>query len=189
MRNRKFFAIVLFFAILLFAINFALIHSQQNKIAETKIEIKVSGDINETQKAKVNELLNYFKNQNPHLKIESKIKKEKTEIKRTKIEKYHFIEIFSFGVIVVFILCALFMFKKKERNKIRILTNIVLCLIFLVSSLSGILLIYEYKFQGLDIKFWHVIVSLFLFFIIIYHIALHWNTWISYFKRLIINSK
>lgn len=56
------------------------VYAQQNQNnLETRIEIKIEGEINELQKTKINELLNYFENQNPRLKIDSKIIGERPE--------------------------------------------------------------------------------------------------------------
>lgn len=182
-----------------FLLTTTIIYAQQNQNDfETRIEIKIEGEINEVQKTKINELLNYFENQNPRLKIDSKILGEKPErpekaeggeIERTKrreskVEKYHFVPITISALTIIFLLWLFIIIKKEKEHGINLANNIFMGLVFLFSAISGVLLIYGYKFQGFDLKFWHVIISLILLFAIIFHFTTHWKTWLSYFKKI-----
>ena len=177
---------ILVLGILLSSMNVAG-YAQQNQNIETKIEIKITGKINATPEAKLYDLLKYFESQNPRLKIHSRTvgeEHEKEEGRESKVEKYHFIPITIFALTIIFILWLFISFKKEKRRMINTLNNVFLCLIFSLSAASGILLIYGYKFQSFDLKFWHVITSLILLFGIIFHIMTHLNVWRSYFKKI-----
>jgi magnesium-transporting ATPase (P-type) len=163
------------------------IYAQQHGDIETKIEIKISGKVNETQKAQIDYLLNYFDNQNPRLKIDSKIKggaEKEREKRESKVEKYYFTPITTFALAIIFVLWAVIALKRENKHKINSFNNIFLGLMFLLSGISGILLIYGYEFQDFDLKFWHVVVSLILLFAIIFHIIMHYGVWKSYFKKV-----
>lgn len=183
--NKKFALAGLAIAILL--LNTLQIYAQQNQnYTETRIEIKVAGELSSVQKAKINELLNYFEAQNPKLKIESKIKgiEREDEGRETKAGKYHFIQITVSALVIIFALWAVTRIKKEKKYGINLSNNIFAGLTFLFVALSGILLIYDYKIQGFDVKFWHVIVALILLFAIVFHFITHWATWLSYFKKI-----
>jgi len=188
--NKK---IILSFSIpIIFLMVFAFVWAQENQNnVETRIEIKIDGKIDEIQKAKINDFLEYFKNQNPRLKIKSENKEEgpetaknQIEKRESKVEKYYFWPITILALIIIFTLWLFTETKKEKRFEIKMLSNIFMGVIFLFVAISGILLIYGYKFQAFDLKFWHVITSLILVFIIIFHVLLHWNTWLTYLKKI-----
>ena len=109
----------------------------------------------------------------------------KKEKEKTKVEKYHFIEITAIALIVIAALLILITFKRRSKYWVSMFSNFFLIIVFLVAALSGVMLIYEYKIKGLDIKFWHVIFSLILLFTIVFHIIVHWKTWVTYFKKIL----
>jgi magnesium-transporting ATPase (P-type) len=172
-----------------------LISAQQSQGGpEARIEIKIQGEINAFQRAKIGELLNYFKNQNPRLKIDSRVngeRQEKAEAEReigkreSKVEKYHFYSIAFLALSVIFLLWLATAAKKEKKRGINLANNIFMGAIFLFSAASGVLLIYGYKFQGFDLRFWHVEVSLVFLFAVIFHFATHWKIWLSYFKKIL----
>jgi|GEM_PF-5342954 len=180
--------ILLSLSILLLFLNIIPISAQQNQTyTETRIEIKVVGELNGLQKAKVDELLNYFENQNPKLKIETKVKGEKPEIeeRESKVGKYHFYPLAISALIIIFVLWLFMRIKKEKKYGINLSNNVFMLLLFLFLAFSGVLLIYGYnKIQAFDLKFWHVIVGLILLFAIIFHLIIHWSTWVSYFRKI-----
>lgn len=171
---------------------------EEQSHTETKIEIKVSGEINEAQKAKINDLLVDFSGQEPQLKIDSKIKGEKPQKENkenkesganpdgsSKAQKYYFNPMAVLALVVISIFLMIARFKKDAQPKINLLNNTLLGIVFVFSALSGILLIYGYEIQGFNLKFWHVIISSILLFLIFFHCLLHKNTWIYYLKRVL----
>jgi magnesium-transporting ATPase (P-type) len=195
MINKK---VIFLILIIIFFLLTITIYAQQNQNNfETKIEIKIQGKINELQKTKIQSLLKYFEDQNPRLKIDSKTLEEKSERfeetrkregeikkKENKVQKYHFKPISISASIIIFLLSLLIIIKKEKRHAINLVNNIFMGFIFLFSAISGVLLIYGYKFSDFDLKFWHVIISVILLFAIIFHFIIHWKIWLSYFKKI-----
>jgi uncharacterized membrane protein len=119
--------------------------------------------------------------------VYAQVEKEKKEIEKreSKVEKYYFIPITFFSAILITVFWLITKKRPEKRPLIKMSNNILMLLLFLFVSLSGIALIFGYKIQGFDLKFWHVIFSEFLVYAIIFHIIIHWSTWLSYFKKII----
>ncbi|OGM99099.1 MAG: hypothetical protein A2817_01215 [Candidatus Yanofskybacteria bacterium RIFCSPHIGHO2_01_FULL_39_8b] len=159
------------------------------KVPETKIEIKISGQINGEQQAKIDELMGIFANQNPKLKIDSKDRvvneipaNVKTD-KEDKFGKYYFLPIIVSLLIMMFLLFAFIKIKNGARQAINKFNNFVLGFIFLANAVLGIFLIFDVKLFHLDVKFWHVVSGEVLIVAIIFHLFLHWAIWKFYFKK------
>lgn len=167
-------------------LNIFQVYAQKNQNVESRIEIKINRSINEIRKIKINDLLSYFENQNPRLKINSKIKRKEPEKekRKSKAKKYHFIPITILASGIIFILWLIIRLKKEKKYGINLTNNVFVLLLFLFLTISGILLIYGYKLQSFNLKFWHVIIGLILIFAVIFHIIIHWQTWLVYFKKI-----
>jgi len=118
--------------------------------------------------------------------VYAQVEKGKKEIEEeSKVEKYYFIPITFFSAVLITVFWLITKKRPEKRPLIKMSNNILMLLLFLFVSLSGIALIFGYKIRGFDLKFWHVIFSEFLVYAIIFHIIIHWSTWLSYFKKII----
>ena len=184
-KRLKIFLFVLLSIVLLLNISPVLAQSnQESGDIESKIEIKIDGGVNESQKAKVQNLLDYFKNQNPRLKIKSENKEK--DIEEDNEGLLGGIDESSVSIFLILVLAYILIFlvivKKYGKQRANLVNNILMGALAVMAILSGLLMFFHYRFLDIDLKFWHGIVSIYLALAIIFHIITHWRVWRSYFK-------
>ncbi|MBI5065196.1 hypothetical protein HZA97_03065 [Candidatus Woesearchaeota archaeon] len=99
-------------------------------------------------------------------------------------EKYYFMYVLIIVVLTFIISWLSLRTKPGIRVNIILVNNFLMLLFFLLSSLMGVSLIFGYKIQSFDFKFWHVITGQFLVYSILFHIILHWAVWKSYLRKI-----
>jgi len=161
---------------------------------ETRIEIKVKGEISPAQKAQVEALLKAFEGQEPRLKIETKGPpgpppgpRGKERERESKAGKYRFFLITGLMLGLVATSALIMETRRRARFSFSLAGNIATILAFALVTLTGFLLIFGYKGErgGFDIKYWHVIAGLVLVYLILFHLVNNWRAWPSYWRRLL----
>ncbi|RMF91592.1 MAG: hypothetical protein D6733_00760 [Methanobacteriota archaeon] len=153
---------------------------------EQKVEVKIEGEINSTEMGAIDAFVARM-GQSSHLKVEKKVKSEPEERgeKESKSERFHFHEISGLMLLLTMLSLALIGLRKKWRRPINMANNILLAALAVLSGGTGLLLILDAKrLFSVELKPWHVIISEFLVFIILLHLALHWKTYLSYLREM-----
>jgi len=158
--------------------------------AETKIEIRISGTISAAQREQIDELMAAFEGQNPRLKIKAEKRErehEKGEKEESKAEKYLFFPLTAAMLGIVAALTVLAQGWRKARAGINPIGNVATAAAFGLVAASGFLLIFGVKFkdEGLDLKFWHVVIGTVFVYLILFHVVNNWRAWLAYLRRAI----
>jgi len=165
-----------------------------NQPSETRIEIRVAGDLSAAQKAQIGELLKAFEGQNPRLKIEAKAPrpkgpegpgKEKKE-KESKADKYLFFPLTAAMLGTVAVSTVLAQGWRRTRYGINLIGNVATAVAFALVAASGVLLILNVELEdsGLDVKFWHVVIGTVFVYLIVFHLVNNWRAWLAYLRRV-----
>jgi len=164
--------------------------AQDVRTVETRIEIKVTGELTAAQRQQVGALLAAFEGQSPRLIIEQKVLPEpagRGEPRKSKAGKYHFFPL-SFGLLaLVGVATAVVERKRRVKVEVSMVANLLIGSAGVVAALTGVLLIFGFrpKDLGFDVRYWHVVSGVAVTYLLLFHLIVHWQVWVSYARRLL----
>jgi len=151
-----------------------------------KVEIKVEGNVNATARARINAFASEMRAMELKVKWKSEPMFEaEREEKKPKAERFHFYQVSALMLLITGASLAVTRMKRRLRRKVNMLNNILLAFFASISGATGLMSIFNVKHAfGLEVKFWHVISSEIVVYIILLHFALHWRSYLTYIREL-----
>ncbi|MDP2948730.1 MAG: DUF4405 domain-containing protein [Chloroflexota bacterium] len=154
--------------------------------SETKIEIRITGMVSAEQRARIDELLKAFDQQNPRLKIETEDREKEGQEKESKANKYLFFPLTAAMLATVAASTVLAQAWRSTRYRVNLTANVATAIAFGLVATSGVLLILNVELEdsGVDVKFWHVVTGTIFVYLIVFHLANNWRAWLAYLRRV-----